>query len=165
MSGQHSAGRATSTSAGAADLVTLAEVMDALSARACVSRGEALDELVRAGVEHIPGARWASVTTLDHGCFRTEASSDPLAERIDAIQYDVGSGPCVDAVLEGGVFCDRRHHPGRAVARLRGPAAAATGLRSVMAHRLNLHDESSTIAALNVYSDAVDAMSHDSVAT
>lgn len=151
--------------AGAADLVALAEIMESLFTGAEESREEALDELVGTAVEHIPGARWASVTTLEHGRFRTEASSDPLADRTDLIQYEVGAGPCVDAVLDGGLFVT-----GDIARDERWPAfgvraAAETGVRSVLAHRLNLHYGSTTVAGLNVYSDARHAMSEESIAT
>ncbi len=46
----------------------------------------------------IDNAAWVSITTLRAGQFRTAASTDQRAVTADAIQYAVGSGPCVPTV-------------------------------------------------------------------
>lgn len=160
---QHQPERPAAPLAGA-DVVTLVEVMESMYSGTEGSRAGALHELVRTAVQHIPGARWASVTTLERGRFRTEASSDPLADRTDLIQYEVGSGPCVDAVLDGGVFVTGDIARDERWPAFGARAAAETGARSVLAHRLNLHDDPTTVAGLNVYSDARHAMTEESVA-
>lgn len=40
----------------------------------------------------MPGAEWASITT------------DPAAHEVDMIQYELRTGPCVDAILQETVF-------------------------------------------------------------
>ena len=41
----------------------------------------------------------ASITTLRHNRFVTVAATDDRARRADAIQYELGSGPCLDAIV------------------------------------------------------------------
>lgn len=96
----------------------------------------------------------ASITTLRQGRFATTAATDDRARGADALQYRLGSGPCVDAIRENGVFScsdlagDPRwpHFGPRAVTE--------HGFSSLLAYRLSFdssveHDD--MIAALNVY--------------
>lgn len=150
---------------GPPDLLELAEAMRSLAERSNVDDGRpALDHLVHTALERIPRATWVSMTILRGGSFRTEASTHASAVRADALQYEVGSGPCVDAVLDdsmyltGDVRSDERWSEwGRRV-------HAELGLNSVLAQRLGLLDESGAIAALNVYSDVPDAFDAEAVA-
>ena len=53
-------------------------------------------ELVTAlAVETIPGARGAGVTLVDGRGKRSIASSDPVVEQADALQYALDAGPCL----------------------------------------------------------------------
>ena len=61
-------------------------------------------DLVHLAVERVPRARWASLTVLRGRRFRTEATSDDGATKADILQYDMGFGPCVDAVLADSVY-------------------------------------------------------------
>src|SRR4051794_20163626 len=47
-------------------------------------------------VEMVPGAEHAGVTRGRNGRFETVAATDDLVHRVDAIQYELQSGPCVD---------------------------------------------------------------------
>lgn len=134
------------------DLVRLAEAMELVAVRASLDRQAPLTALVTATVERLPLAQAASLTVLRSGRFTTEAATGEDAERADALQYEVGSGPCVDAVLDDHVYVtDDVEHDERWPEWGRR-AYAETGLRSVLAYRLTLHDESGAIACLNVYS-------------
>ena len=87
------------------DLHGVADAMRSLS----VDLGDhdlagALQRLVDTSAERVPGARWASASLLRSGRFTTGAASDPVATRADALQYEIGSGPCVDAVLDDSVY-------------------------------------------------------------
>ena len=87
------------------ELLDLAEAMRDLADRATTAEGQpALDDLVHLAVERVPPARWASLTVLQGKRFRTEASTDDRAARADVLQYDMGFGPCVDAVLVDSVY-------------------------------------------------------------
>jgi hypothetical protein len=54
--------------------------------------------LVDAVTQHVAGADCASITGLRAGAFVTLAASARVARDADALQYDLGSGPCVDAI-------------------------------------------------------------------
>lgn len=147
------------------DLVGLAEAMQSLAARTTTTDGPpALDELVRLAIERVPAARWASLTILRGDRFTTSASTGPAAVRADQLQYEIGSGPCVDAVLD-----DAMYLTGDVTADERWPVwgqrvSAEVGVRSVLARRLSLLDDSGAIAALNMYSDLPDAFDQAAVA-
>jgi hypothetical protein len=120
---------------------------------------EGLKELVARGGEELVGATWGSVTVLRRGVFRTLAASDPVAEEIDLLQYDLGTGPCVDAVLDDAVYLtqDVRHDP--RWEELGRRLHARHGVRAMLAFRLHLLDETEVVAALNFSSDQADAFS------
>lgn len=146
-------------------LMELAEAMRSLSVDVEASDDSSLERLVETAAAHIPGVRWASVTTLRAGRFRTEASSDPAAARADAVQYDVGAGPCVDAALEEHVLVvEDLEHDGR-WPEFAARAREEVGVAGVLAYRLTLQSDSPAIACLNAYSDTVGAVDEASVAT
>src|SRR4051812_20206290 len=60
--------------------------------------------LLAAVIEHLQGADSASISELRHGKFLTLAASDQAARDGDAMQYELGSGPCVDAIIERTIF-------------------------------------------------------------
>ena len=142
------------------DLRRLAEAMTVVAQQAAAEGRDPLDSLVVAATEHIPTASSASITVLRGGRFRSEASTGPIAPRADALQYEIGSGPCIDAVLDDNVYVT-----GDVTRDERWPewgdrAHAETGVRSVLAHRLTLLDDSDAIACLNVFSTDADAFDH-----
>ncbi len=149
---------------GSARLVQLAEAMATLSQGADGLGTDTLSALVDAAVDQVPGVRWASVTTLRSGTFRTEAASDSVADRADAIQYDVGSGPCVDAVLDDTVYVTGDVSQDPRWGDFGPRAKGETGIVSVLSHRLNLLGGSNAVACLNMYSDAEDAFGEESLA-
>lgn len=123
--------------------------------------GATLQRLVERGASEVVGARWASVTVVRSGRFRTLVATDEVARSIDAVQYELGSGPCIDAAVEDATLLtpevadDERWQPlGR---RLRDEL----GVRSMLAYRLNLLDDDDSVAALNFASDRHDAFSGD----
>jgi hypothetical protein len=110
-----------------------------------------LDGLIYAAIRHIPGAEWASITHYRQPQFRTVASSDPRATEADALQYELGSGPCLDAIVEDTVFCpddiaNDPHWPefGRR-------ASEQFGVASMLSFRLEIEAQD-VIGCLNLYS-------------
>ena len=145
------------------ELRDLADALDAVTRRVDDLGGEPLDRLTLATLEAIPGAVAVSLTVLSRGQFDTRASTHDLALRADSLQYELGRGPCVDAVLEdtanlsGDVATDTRWGEW-------GPRVAADlGVRSVLAYRLLLEVEQAAIASLNVYSTEVEAFDEQSL--
>lgn len=121
------------------------------------------EAVTRLAAERVPAARAASITTLRHDRFVTAASSHEIGRRADSIQYEVGSGPCLDAIVERTVYQpkdleadDRWPEFGRRV-------VAELGLRSMLSFRMTV-ESAGVIAGLNFYADAPDAFDeHDVV--
>lgn len=125
--------------------------------------GGRLEGLAEATLQRMPGAEGVSVSLLDRGRFTTAASTHDWARECDDLQYELGHGPCVDAVLEKGVFVS-----GEVSADARWPdwgarVMADHGVHSVLAHRLVLHGERTALASLNTYSRRPDAFDDASV--
>lgn len=157
MSGEPEAG----TVAGPDDdqqLREVAEAVAALNREIGTDRASALQRLVQRGAADLVGARWASVTVLQRGRFKTIVSTEPMAEVIDETQYELGQGPCLDAVIEDATFMSAdigsevRWQP-------LGQRLHDLGVRSMLAFRLHLLDESELVAGLNFSSDRPNAFS------
>lgn len=64
---------------------------------------DVVDRVLLLARDSVPGVRWVSITrSTDRSC-RTIASSDPVADSVDTVQYETGEGPCLAAVREGTV--------------------------------------------------------------
>lgn len=140
------------------NLHEVAEAMRSLSERAAAPGSlSPLDDLVKISVERVTTASWASVTMLRAGRFSTEAATDEAAAHADLLQYQIGSGPCVDAVLEDSVYVTGDVEADPRWAEWGRRAADEVGVRSVLALRLHLHVDHGVIAGLNIYSVAPNA--------
>lgn len=101
--------------------------------------------------------------TLAHakGHLVTDALTDPLVKVLDQLQYDVGEGPCVEALADeagpGVVVAERLRHE----ARWHGwvPGALDHGVRSVLA--VALHTGGGNLGVLNMYSTSSDVLSEE----
>lgn len=146
-----------------AELRELAHALDHVTRRVDALHGEPLERLVTATLEAVTGAEAVSMTVLSRGRFETRTATHDVARSADALQYELGRGPCVDAVLEdtanlsGNVGTDPRWGVwGERV-------ADDLGIHSVLAYRLLLEVEQAAIASLNVYSTRVDAFDEESL--
>ena len=145
-------------------LRTLAEaVADVHRDLGTVGGRVALQRLVERGATDLVGASWASVTVLRRGRFRTIVATDDVARTIDAHQYAFGSGPCVDAAIEDATFVTPEVADEPRWSPLGDRLRDQLGVRSMLAYRLHLLDESETVAALNFASDRHDAFSRTDV--
>ena len=141
-----------------ASLLDLAEAMRSLAGRATEADGRpALEELCRTTVERVPGASWASLTVLRGSKFSTEASTHESAVHADLLQYQIGSGPCVDAVLDDSVYVTDDVSSDERWPQWGKQVHDELGVCSVLSQRLNLLDDSGAIAGLNIYSVDRDA--------
>jgi GAF domain-containing protein len=107
-------------------------------------------------VQLVSGAQHAAVSRGRRGEFETVAPTSDLPPKVDQIQYELHSGPCVDAAVQQEIYCT-----GDLVAEQRWPqfgrrAAAEHGIHSMLSVRLFLEDDD-LVAALNLYSTATDA--------
>ncbi len=123
-------------------------------------RAESIDAvltvLTRRAFELIPSAEHAAVSRGRKRQFETVAATSDLPPKVDQIQYRLGSGPCVDAIVERGAFCigeletdDRWPEFGR-------EAAARYGIHSMLSIRMFVEDVDLRVG-LNLYSSKADA--------
>jgi ANTAR domain/GAF domain len=145
------------------DLAEVAAAMERLSQRMADQVDRPLERLVSVAVDTVEGAGWASVTMLRGNSFTTAASTADPAARADALQYELGAGPCVDAVLDDSVYLtgDASSEPrwggwGQRV-------STEVGVNSVLSQRLHLHEQVGVVAGLNIYSGGKDAFDQASV--
>jgi ANTAR domain/GAF domain len=62
---------------------------------------DALEAITRGAVEAVPGIEHASISiTAADGQIQTLAPTDILAVHADELQYELGEGPCLSAVLD-----------------------------------------------------------------
>jgi len=111
-------------------------------------REEALRSLTTSAVSNIPGVDFASVTLYgtDHA-LQTVAATDPLAEQMDAIQYELREGPCFAAVQDDRFVLVNDVAATREFARY-GERAAQLGVRAQAAIQLVQNGQR---AGLNLY--------------
>ena len=103
----------------------------------------------------------ASVTLVRaDGGAETTATSDPLVEQADDLQYAYDEGPCLRAAEQGGAYLivDTAADPRWPKW---GPAVAKLGLRSVLS--IHLFTDHRVLGALNLYYDSRDDFSEDEV--
>ncbi len=106
-----------------------------------------LTQVVQAAVDTIEGCDCAGVFVMADGVVTTSVHTDPIVVEVDALQHREREGPCLDAVFqEAPVYCSDLASDPRWP--LFGPAAAAKGMRSLLALPL-LGDD--TPGALNLY--------------
>ncbi|MDQ6715011.1 MAG: GAF and ANTAR domain-containing protein [Actinomycetota bacterium] len=127
---------------------TFAEVARTLRGERSVQA--TLDKIVELAVKTIDGCEHAGVTLVERGKMRTPAASDEIPRLVDAVQYETGEGPCLDAIRDHDVFQtdDLTQEP-------RWPnfsrrAAEESGVASMLAYRLYIEED--TMGSLNLYS-------------
>lgn len=126
------------------------------------SPDETLRQIVDLALECVD-CDYASVTVVHaDGRVETVASSDPLVDQADALQYELGEGPCLTAAESQGLW---------AVAETAadpqwphwGPKAAALGLHSVLS--VHLFTGRLVLGALNLYAKSARQYSDDDIQT
>jgi GAF domain-containing protein len=132
-----------------ADLAeTFAEVARTLRAEGSVQA--TLEKIVELAVKTVDGCDHAGVSLVENGGVRTPAASDDVPALVDALQYETGEGPCLDAIRGHEVF-----QTDDLLSEPRWPnfarrAAEESGVASMLAYRLFI--EADTMGALNLYS-------------
>jgi ANTAR domain/GAF domain len=123
---------------------------------------EVLQALVRGALAIVSGAQEASVSrVVARRRVRSQAASGPLPRALDALQEQVGQGPCLDAVWDARTVSvpDMRNES-------RWPdfsaRAAALGTGSMLSFQLWVEDDH--LGALNLYARAPGAFDEHSVA-
>ncbi|MFF0905582.1 UNVERIFIED_CONTAM: hypothetical protein RF653_18070 [Kocuria sp. CPCC 205316] len=122
-----------------------------------LSGGAAVAAVAQAAVDYLPGARWASVTVLREGQFRTLVATAPVAQQADALQHELASGPGVEANLAGTVHLISNLPQEPRWPRFGTRVSQRLGVASLLAYRLPLPEDPATTVGLSLYSDARDA--------
>ncbi|GAA1902413.1 ANTAR domain-containing protein [Lapillicoccus jejuensis] len=122
-----------------------------------------LGDVVDVAAKWVPGTAGASITSYRGAHFTTDAATDERVRRADALQYDLGSGPCVDAVLDDAIY-----HPDDLLTDGRWPefgsrVAHEEGYRSLLSYRLHTGIDE-VVSGLNLYADEPGAYDDTSVA-
>jgi transcriptional regulator with GAF, ATPase, and Fis domain len=132
-------------------------------ARALLAEGDVqhtLQKICDLAVETIDGCDHAGISFLKGRKVETPAASDDVPRKVDAIQYEVGEGPCLDAIREHEVFetgdLGREHRWPQFASR----AQRETGITSMLCFRLFV--EGDTLGALNLQSKGTDAFGEES---
>src|SRR3954447_13970597 len=132
------------------------ELADRLAQAARTLSGEGdskrtLEEAVRLAVEMIDGGDEVGVSVArKNRRVDTPVASDTCARLGDELQYELGEGPCLDAIWQHSLV-----HSPDLTAEPRWPrwapaAVAATGMRSLLSFQL--FTSGVTLGALNLYS-------------
>lgn len=105
---------------------------------------------VRLAVDAVPGCDAAGITIVTRGRrFETPAYTEEMVLSGDVLQYELGEGPCLDAIWEERVVhCPDLEQETRWQAW--APRVRQHGARSMMCFRL--FTRSDTVGALNLYS-------------
>lgn len=118
---------------------------------------DALELLTAAAVEEFDHVDLASITTVEGTEIDTVAPTDPVAAKLDLLQYQHREGPCFEAATDGIrvlVATDLGHD---ARWPLFGAEAVEFGVRAMTAYRLL--DQGHFQASLNLYSSRIGAIS------
>ncbi|GAA4542365.1 GAF and ANTAR domain-containing protein [Pseudonocardia xishanensis] len=125
--------------------------------------GPTQDRITRTATHTVDGCDHAAISLVVHnGVIRTVAATDDVPVRVDALQYEVREGPCLDSIRTHDVFMTGDLAVESRWPRSAARAAAETGVRSMLAVRLFLGGD--TIGALNLYSRTADAFDDHSCA-
>ena len=124
---------------------------------------DTLDAIVHATSTSLPEFAHVSISVRNGGgTFETSAGTDQLAWELDGVQYDLGEGPCVEAIEdEPVVVVQHLRHEQRWPRYVQ--EAMARGILSQVAVRL--FTDSKHIAGLNLYSTERDEVSACSAET
>lgn len=113
-----------------------------------------LQQITDATRRAVPGAELVSITVRSPGGYATPVETDPLATRLDEVQYRLDEGPCVEATRTAGLgvtYC--RDLGGDSEYPRFGRAAVGLGVRCVLAVGLFPHGgDAPRLGALNIYS-------------
>lgn len=116
--------------------------------------GAVYDAITHTVVSRVPGAAAASMTLYRREKFTTVSATQSRAHRADALQYELGTGPCVDAILREALYHPQDLRHDRRWPQFGARAAAELGWSSMLSFRLNTELIGEDIAAgLNVYAE------------
>lgn len=123
---------------------------------------ESLGRITASAVRVVRGCDHAAISLVEKRNISTQAPTDDVPALVDAIQYETGQGPSLDAIRDhltvtvGDLAGESRW------AEFAARAAAQTGVSSLLSFRLFV--EGDTYGSLNMYSRARKAFDEDATA-
>jgi hypothetical protein len=146
-------------SAVTSDLLATAEAFADLGARlAACNSPDPLTAITLVAHDQLAGVTGASITTVRHAHFTTAAATDERTRLADGIQYELESGPCLDAIVGETMYRPRDLSTDSRWPTFGRRVSQELGFWSMLAYRLLLPAENA-VAGLNLYADEVDAFS------
>lgn len=119
-----------------------------------------LKRALELAVEFIPGAEDASISLLHRdGGLETPAATSSRAEHVDRLQYEIGTGPCVDALSEREIISVPDLEAERRWGSWGPRTVAETATRSMLSFRLFTNEH--MLGALNLYATKPHAFTPD----
>jgi hypothetical protein len=101
---------------------------------------DAATAMTSVAVEMLPGGEFAGLTRVRAGgVLETLGATDPLVEQVDRVQYELGSGPCVDVLVTNRPVVAEDLRESQEWPEF-GRRAAELGVRSMLSYRLHLED-------------------------
>ncbi len=120
-----------------------------------------LATIVDTAAQSLPNIDHVGITIAHRaGTLKTIAATDALVSELDQLQYDLGEGPCVHAILTDPVTLVE-HAPQEQRWPLFIPRAVAKGIRSQLGMRL--YSDRQTLGSLNMYSTSEDTIDPDAL--
>jgi transcriptional regulator with GAF, ATPase, and Fis domain len=132
-------------------------------ARSLLAQGDVqhtLQKICDLAVETIDGCDHAGISFLKGKKVETPAATDDVPRKVDAIQYEVGEGPCLDAIRDHEVFETGDLGQERRWPHFAARAQRETGITSMLCFRLFVAGD--TLGALNLQSKTADAFGEES---
>jgi ANTAR domain/GAF domain len=121
------------------------------------------DALCSSAVEFVDGCDHASLMLRRHGRNQTVAASDDVARAIDALENELGEGPCLDAIDESEP--DQHICPdlttGSKWPKLAALIIERTEVRGMAGFRIR--QDGQKVGALNIFSDTAGALNEHSL--
>lgn len=100
----------------------------------------------------VPGAEYAGISESRGSGFNTVAATDKAVHVADQLQYRLGSGPCVDAIVQDTVFLANDLRTDARWPEFGRRAFETTGILSMLSFRLYFESPNGLTAGLNMYS-------------
>src|SRR4051794_35230097 len=87
-------------------LLHLAEAFSSLEPHVLQSAPaeDVLNAITSSGLRAVRGAEHSAITRGRPGAFKTVGQTSDVPLRVDSIQYELGYGPCVDAIVDNTTY-------------------------------------------------------------
>jgi GAF domain-containing protein len=120
-----------------------------------------LQAIVDVAARSVPGFDRASVAVVErNGRESTKAATDELARSLDALQYELDEGPCIEAMQKPGlVEVPHLRHQQRWPRYVQH--AAEQGVTAQLSIMLYLDSDHTTLGGLNLYSTGVEDINEE----